>query len=66
MQDGFTPVYRASEHGHTETVALLLANKAGINAAFKVHQFKIFKYLLLIDKKLRVYLIGLYTCYQRF
>jgi hypothetical protein len=27
------------------SVALLLANKADINAANKVHQFKIFKYL---------------------
>ena len=43
MQDGFTPAYVASEHGHTETVALLLANKADINAADKVQQFKIFK-----------------------
>jgi hypothetical protein len=59
-------VYGASEHGHTETVALLLANKADINAATKVQKFIKFKYLLLIDKKLQGYLIGLYTCYQRF
>jgi ankyrin repeat protein len=45
MQDGSTPAFIASENGHTETVALLLANKADINAASKVQQFKIFKYL---------------------
>jgi hypothetical protein len=45
MQRGFTPVYIASAKGHTETVALLLANKADINAACGVQQFKIFKYL---------------------
>jgi ankyrin repeat protein len=52
MQDGITPAYVASQNGHTETVALLLANKADINAANKVQQFKIFKYLYLIDNKL--------------
>jgi ankyrin repeat protein len=45
MQDGATPAYAASRNGHTETVALLLANKADINAADIVLQFKIFKYL---------------------
>jgi ankyrin repeat protein len=45
VQDGCTPVYKASEYGHTETAALLLANKADINAANKVQQLKIFKYL---------------------
>jgi ankyrin repeat protein len=45
MQDGATPAYIASEQGHTEILALLLANKADINAATKVQQFKIFKYL---------------------
>ncbi len=43
MQDGTTPVFIASAHGHTETVALLLANKADLNAAHKVQQFTIFK-----------------------
>jgi ankyrin repeat protein len=52
MQDGFTPAYVASEQGHTETVALLLANKADINAASEVQQFKIFKYLSVIDNDL--------------
>jgi hypothetical protein len=52
MQGGFTPAYIASETGHTEILALLLANKADINAATKVQQFKIFKYLLLIDNEL--------------
>ncbi len=45
MQDGTTPAIVASENGHTETLALLLANKADINAANKVQQFNIFKYL---------------------
>ncbi len=45
MQRGFTPAHEASEKGHTETLALLLANKADINAADEVQQFKIFKYL---------------------
>jgi hypothetical protein len=45
MQGGFTPAYAASEYGRTETVVLLLANKADINAATKVQQFKFFKYL---------------------
>ncbi len=45
MQDGSTPVCVASCYGHTETVALLLANKADINVATKVQQFIIFKYL---------------------
>jgi hypothetical protein len=45
MQDGITPAFIASQIGHTETLALLLANKADINAAKKVQQFKIFKYL---------------------
>ncbi len=49
MQDGATPAYVASQSGHTETLALLLANKADINAANKVHQFIIFKFVLLID-----------------
>jgi hypothetical protein len=45
MQDGCAPAYAASQNGLTETLALLLANKADINAANKVHQFTIFKYL---------------------
>ncbi len=51
MQEGVTPAYVASQNGHTETVALLLTNKADINAANKVHQFKIFKYLWVIDSE---------------
>jgi ankyrin repeat protein len=38
MQLGFTPAHIASQNGHTETVALLLANKADINAASNVQQ----------------------------
>jgi hypothetical protein len=45
MQDGATSAIIASVKGHTETLALLLANKADINAASKVQQFKMFKYL---------------------
>jgi ankyrin repeat protein len=51
MQDGLTPVSGASFNGHTETVAFLLANKADINAASKVQQFKIFNYLSVIDNE---------------
>jgi ankyrin repeat protein len=44
MQDGSTPAIMASEKGNTETLALLLANKADINAATNVYQIEIFKY----------------------
>ena len=52
MQEGFTPAQVASIKGHTEILALLLANKADIYSATKVHQFKILKYLKLIDNEL--------------
>jgi hypothetical protein len=42
MQDGRTPAYAASCNGHTETLALLLLNKADVNAASKVQRIKIF------------------------
>jgi ankyrin repeat protein len=45
MQNGSTPAIIASQNGHTETLALLLANKADINAMDEVQQFKIFKYV---------------------
>jgi ankyrin repeat protein len=45
MQNGITPAFIASQNGHTETLVLLLANKANINVADKAQQFKIFKYL---------------------
>ena len=45
MQIGATLAYIASFEGHTEILSLLLANKADINAAKKVHQFKVFNYL---------------------
>ena len=61
MQDGSTPAFAASCNGHTETVALLLANKADINAANKVHQFKIFKNLLLIDNEIQDFNIAFFT-----
>jgi ankyrin repeat protein len=53
MQYGTTPSIIASRKGHTETLSLLLANKADINAASKVHQFEIFKYVYLIDNELQ-------------
>ena len=65
MQDGLTPAFTASDNGHTETLALLLANKADINAASKVQQLKIFKYLLLIDNELQDFNIA-FSYYQRF
>jgi hypothetical protein len=40
MQGGYTLAHLASQNGHTETLALLLANKADINAARKVQQLK--------------------------
>jgi hypothetical protein len=40
MQHGNAPADVASDNGHTESLALLLANKADINAATKVHQLK--------------------------
>jgi hypothetical protein len=51
MQDGFTPAYIATQNGHTETLMLLLANKADIHAANKVYNnsVKIFKYLKTIQ-----------------
>ena len=49
MQEGDTPAFIASFQGRTEILALLLANKADINAASEVQQFKIVKYLLLFD-----------------
>jgi ankyrin repeat protein len=52
MQIGNTPAHIASKNGHTETVALLLANKADINSANKVYQFKIFKYLSVIHNEI--------------
>jgi ankyrin repeat protein len=53
MQHGTNLAYEASVFGHTETLALLLANKADINAASKVQQFQIFKYLILINNELQ-------------
>ena len=60
MQGGFTPAFIASQNGHTQTLALLLANKADINAASEVQQLKIFKYLLLIDNELQDFNIAFF------
>jgi hypothetical protein len=60
MQNGATPAFIASQNGLNEALALLLANKADINAAMKVHQFKIFKYLLLIDNELQDFNIAFF------
>jgi hypothetical protein len=65
MQGGFTPAYIASKNGHTQTLALLLANQADINAASDVQQFKIFKYLQLLDNKLQDFNIAFFN-YHRF
>jgi ankyrin repeat protein len=45
MQNGATPALIASGRGHTETLALLLANKADINAADEVQLFRVLKYI---------------------
>ncbi len=60
MQDGATPAYIATQNRHTEALALLLANKADINAARKVQQFKIFKYLLTIDNEFQDFNIAFF------
>jgi ankyrin repeat protein len=60
MQYGSTPAYVASSNGHTETVALLLANKADINAASKVQRFKTFKIILVIDNELENFYIAFF------
>ena len=65
MQIGTTPAHIASRKGHTETLALLLANKADINAAMKVQQLKIFNSLLLIETNFMI-LTLLFSYYQRF
>jgi ankyrin repeat protein len=36
LQDGSTPVFRAAENGQTQTLALLLENKADVNAKDQV------------------------------
>ena len=36
MQDGKTPMYIASQHGHTDIVRLLLENKADPNISDEV------------------------------
>jgi ankyrin repeat protein len=45
MQDGNTAAILASQKGHTETLALLLANKADVNSSDRVQQFKLFSFL---------------------
>ena len=55
MQDGTTPAYIASQNGHTQTLALLLANKADMNSAKKAQQLIIFKFVLPIDNKLQYF-----------
>ncbi len=60
MQSGATPVFIASHKGHTETLALLLAYKADINAATEVQQFKIFKYLQAVDNELEDFNIAFF------
>jgi ankyrin repeat protein len=45
MQDGLTPAHEASRSGNTETLALILANSANVNASDEVLLFKIFNNL---------------------
>jgi ankyrin repeat protein len=45
MQEGNTLVFAASQNGHTETLALLLSNKADVKSVDKVQKSRIFKYL---------------------
>ena len=66
MQGFSTPAFIASQNGHTETLALLLANKADVNAASEVHQFNIFKYLLLIDNELQDFNIAFFHIIKDF
>jgi hypothetical protein len=56
MQGG-SLAHLASQRGHTETLALLLANKADINATRKVQQFVIFKCFQLIYNDLQDFYI---------
>ncbi len=61
MQYGDTPAIAASLNGHTETLALLLANKADVNSADKVQKFKLYSCLQFIynelqDKDISVYI----------
>ncbi len=60
MQDGFTPAYIASQNGHTETLALLLANNAVINEVDKVNEFKILKCLYMIDNEFQDFKIAFF------
>jgi ankyrin repeat protein len=45
MQDGNNPAIEASQYGYTETLALLLVNKADVYSVDKVQQFKLFSCL---------------------
>ena len=36
-QDNYTPLMAAADRGHVDCVKVLIANKANINAAAKVH-----------------------------
>jgi hypothetical protein len=66
MQHGCTPAYKASEKGHTETVALLLAYNADIKRASNVDQFKKFKCFQVIDDELKDFNIAFAIYNQRF
>jgi hypothetical protein len=60
MQCSGTPAFIATQYGRTEILSLLMADKADINAADKVQQFKIFKYLLLIDNEFHDFKIAFF------
>ena len=66
----------ASENGHTEALALLLANGANVNAAEQAIYFNFLKAMNLTELLLKIYLFVLlslllnlgwgYFCYARF
>ncbi len=66
MQDGRTPAYAASQNGHTKTLALLLSNKADVNAGSKVQRIKVFLDLEIERQRNARLTRGLFTFYQSF
>jgi ankyrin repeat protein len=54
-QDGWTPAMLASESGHTEALALLLANGANVNAAMHVIQNLYARAMNLTELHLKIY-----------
>jgi ankyrin repeat protein len=65
MQDSFTPAIVACRNGHTETLALLLLNKADVNSADKVNglNYSVAYNTFTMSFKIRIFLV---SNYQRF